>query len=100
MHSIKIGPPIFAQLTLFTQSPNPMIFNAFQWARHPRTLTRAPSNGDIDIMQVLIFCELGLKRHIHAPNCFGGDLTPINGELSHRDPKKALMVAETRRLSH
>jgi len=29
-----------------------------------------------------------------------GGFDPLNGGLSHRDPQKALMVAETHRMSH
>ena len=53
------------------------------------------------IMQVLIFCEFGLKTPIHAPKTgFWGGFDPLSGELSHRDPEKALMVAEARCMSH
>ena len=47
------------------------------------------------------FHEFGLKTPIHAPKMgvFGG-FDPLNVGLSHRDPQKALMVAETRRMSH
>jgi len=54
-----------------------------------------------DNMQVLIFCEFGLKTPIHAPKTgFWGGFDPLSGELSHRDPEKALMVAEARCMSH
>ena len=52
-------------------------------------------------MHVFRFREFGLKTPIHAPKMgvFGG-FDPLNGGLSERDPEKALMVAETRRMSH
>ena len=44
--------------------------------------------SSFDNMQVLLFRDLGLKIPIHAPKIriFGG-FDPLNGELSHRDPK-------------
>ena len=51
----------------------------------------------------LSLCKIWLESMpIHAPKMvfLGGDLTPKWGGLSHRDPQKALMVAETRRMSH
>jgi len=54
-----------------------------------------------DNMHVFRFHEFGLKTPIHAPKMgFFGGFDPLNGGLSHRDPQKALMVAETRRMSH
>ena len=54
-----------------------------------------------DNMHVFLFHEFGLKTPIHAPKMgFFGGVDPLNGGLSHRDPQKALMVAETRRMSH
>ena len=54
-------------------------------------------------MQVLLFRDLGLKRVFthHAPKIavFGG-FDPLNGELSHRDPQKALPCAETRHMTY
>ena len=50
------------------------------------------------------FLDFGLKTPIQAPKIvlffWGGGFDPLNGGLSHRDPQKALMVAETRRMSH
>ena len=52
-------------------------------------------------MHVFRFHEFGLKTPIHVPKMgFFGGFDPLNGGLSHRDPQKALMVAETRRMSH
>ena len=39
-----------------------------------------------DIMQVLIFCDFGLKTPIHVQNVFG--VWPLNVTLYHRDLKK------------
>jgi len=39
---VKIGPLVFAQLTLLFNPPNPTLYNAFQSARH---LKSAPSRG-------------------------------------------------------
>ena len=53
------------------------------------------------ICMFFLFHEFGLKTPIHAPKMgFFGGFDPLNGGLSHRDPQKALMVAETRRMSH
>jgi len=52
-------------------------------------------------MHVFRFHEFGLKTPIHDPKMgFFGGYDPLNRELSHRDPQKALMVAETHRMSH
>ena len=57
--------------------------------------------SSFDNMHVFRFHEFGLKTPIHAPKMgFFGGFDPLNGGLSHRDPQKALMVAETRRMSH
>ena len=57
--------------------------------------------SSFDNMQVLVFRDLGLKTPIHAPKIgvFGG-FDPLNGELSHRDPQKALPCAETRHMTY
>ena len=51
----------------------------FGWNRH----------SSFDNMQILIFCEFGMKTPIHDPKMgvFGG-CDPLNGRLSHRDPPK------------
>jgi len=55
-------------------------------------------------MHVFRFRELSLKTPIHAPKMqdlfFGGGFDPLNGWLPYRDPQKALVVAERRRMSH
>ena len=58
--------------------------------------------SSFDNMHVFRFHEFGLKTPIHAPKMgvLGGGFDPLNGGLSHRDPQKALMVAEALRLSH
>ena len=57
--------------------------------------------SSFDNMHVFRFHEFGLKTPIHAPKMgFFGGFDPLNEGLSHRDPQKALMVAETRRMSH
>jgi len=49
--------------------------------------------SSFDTMQVLLFRDLGLKTPIHAPKigAFGG-FYPLNGELSHRDPKRHFLA--------
>jgi len=42
-------------------------------------------------IQVFIFCDLGLKTHIHAP---------VSGQQSHRNPQKALPCAKTRHMTY
>jgi len=46
------------------------------------------------------FCKFGLKTPIHVPKMEVWGLDTLNEDLSHRDPQKALMVAEAHRLSH
>ena len=41
--SVKIGPPFFAQLTLLPNSRNPVLYNAFQSARHAVSLRMGTS---------------------------------------------------------
>ena len=49
--------------------------------------------SSFDNMQVLIFNVFGLKMPIHAPNgCFFLGFCPLNGEQSHRYPKRHLVV--------
>ena len=57
--------------------------------------------SSFDNMQVLVFRDLGLKTPIHAPKIgvFEG-FDPLNGQLSHRDPQKALPCAETRHMTY
>ena len=52
-------------------------------------------------MQILIFCTLRLKMPINVPKIgvFGG-LYPQNGEQYGRDPQKAYLWAETRRMTY
>jgi len=51
-------------------------------------------------MQVLIFCDLGLKTPIYASKIgVLGGFDPLNGELRHRDPQKALPCVETRHMT-
>jgi len=33
---VKVGRPIFAQLTLLLSPSNPVLYNAFEYARHPQ----------------------------------------------------------------
>ena len=50
-------------------------------------------------MHVFRFHEFGLKTPIRVPKMgFLGDLTQVGAMLTR--PQKALMVAETRRMSH
>jgi len=57
--------------------------------------------SNFDSMQILIFCALSLKMPIHAPKIglFGG-FYPQNGVQYERDPQKAHLLAETRRMTY
>jgi len=57
--------------------------------------------SSFDNMQVLIFCEFGVKTPIHPQGGFWW-FDPLNSELSHPAPQnqKPLMVVETRPMSH
>ena len=56
---------------------------------------------NFDSMQILIFCTLSLKMHIHALKIKVFErLYPQNGEQYERDPQKAHPWAETRRLTY
>jgi len=46
--------------------------------------------SSFDNIQVLLFRDLGLKTPIRTPKLVFWGFDPLNGELSHRDPEKAL----------
>ena len=57
--------------------------------------------SSFDNTQVLLFRGLGLKTPIHTPKIgVLWEFDPLNGELSHRDPQKALPCAETRHVTY
>jgi len=77
---------------------------------HPRRVFGGPCDcvkfscnrcSNFDSMQILIFCTLSLKMHIHAPKIgvLGGFFLQ-NREQCERDPEKAHPWAETRRMTY
>ena len=57
--------------------------------------------SNFNSMQILIFCTLSLKMHIHAPKLWVfGAFCPQNREQYERDPQRAHPWAETRRMTY